>query len=292
MMPSAPLIVIVGPTASGKTGLAIEVAKALGGEIISADSRAIYKGTDIGTAKPTLAERQGVVHWGFDLVEPGERFTVADFKAYAYDKITDIRSRGKVPIIAGGTGLYIDSVIFNYEFPPEASLEQRKALEDLSVDQLHDYCTRDNIELPENKLNKRYVINTILNNAHGYKRTAKPMDNSIIVGITTERDELRHRIRKRTEGFLSSGVLNEAMRLGAQYGWEVEAMTGNIYPLAHKLQLKLIGEEELVECFNVKEWRLAKRQITWFKRNEHIKWLSLENAYTYIIHEFTVLNNP
>ena len=290
-MPEAPLIVIVGPTASGKTGLAIKVAKALGGEVISADSRAIYKGMDIGTAKPTLAERQGVVHWGFDLVEPGERYTVADFQAYAYDKITDIRSRGKVPILAGGTGLYIDSVLFNYEFPPQASLDERAKLEDLSIEQLHEYCVHNNISLPENRLNKRYVVNTILNNTHGYKCKATPIDNSIIVGITTYRDELRRRIRNRAEGFLTSGVLNEAMRLGAQYGWESEAMTGNIYPLARDFQLNLISEGDLVEGFNVKEWRLAKRQITWFKRNEHIKWLSLENAYTYVIHQFTVLNN-
>lgn len=111
-----PVLVIVGPTGSGKTGLAIEVAKILNGEVISADSRAIYKGMDIGTAKPTIAEMDGVVHFGIDLVEPDERFTVVDFVRYAKQKIAEIRERGKLPIIAGGTGLYVDSLVFNYQF--------------------------------------------------------------------------------------------------------------------------------------------------------------------------------
>ena len=98
-------IIILGPTGSGKTNVSIELAKALDGEIISADSRAIYKGMDIGTAKPTKEEQQGIPHYGLDLVSPNERFTVADWKAYAIDKIKDIKSRGKVPIIVGGTGL-------------------------------------------------------------------------------------------------------------------------------------------------------------------------------------------
>ena len=110
------VIVILGPTGSGKTGVAIEIAKAVGGEIISADSRAIYKGMDIGTAKPSLEEQDGVPHFGLDLVKPGERFTVADFKEYAEQKIAEIRSRGHVPIIAGGTGLYIDALVYDYQF--------------------------------------------------------------------------------------------------------------------------------------------------------------------------------
>lgn len=110
------VIVILGPTGSGKTGMAVKLAKAINGEVISADSRAIYKGMDVGTAKPSAAEMKGVPHFGLDLVEPGERFTVADFKAYAEEKIAEIRARGHVPIIAGGTGLYIDALVYNYQF--------------------------------------------------------------------------------------------------------------------------------------------------------------------------------
>ena len=118
-----PILVIIGPTGSGKTGLAIEVALELqsrgrfsGCEIISADSRAIYKGMDIGTAKPMPDEMQGVPHWGIDLVEPDERFTVVDFCNYARQKIAEIRERGHLPIIAGGTGLYVDALVYDYQF--------------------------------------------------------------------------------------------------------------------------------------------------------------------------------
>ncbi len=110
------VLVIVGPTGSGKTGLAIDCALEFDGEVISADSRAIYRGMDIGTAKPDKEEMRGVVHWGIDLVEPGERFTVADFKQYCEQKIKEIRARGKLPIIAGGTGLYVDAVVYDYQF--------------------------------------------------------------------------------------------------------------------------------------------------------------------------------
>ena len=106
-----PLIVIVGPTASGKTGLAIRLAREFGGEIISADSRAVYSGLDIGTAKPTEEEQQLAPHWGIDSALPSERFTAADFKQYAVQKIAEIRSRGHVPLLVGGTGLYVDSVV-------------------------------------------------------------------------------------------------------------------------------------------------------------------------------------
>jgi tRNA dimethylallyltransferase len=104
------LIIITGPTASGKTALAIKLAKRFNGEIISADSRAIYKGIDIASAKPSLEEREGVPHWGFDLAEPDQTFTAADFKKYAFEKISEIHSRRKIPFLVGGTGLYIDAV--------------------------------------------------------------------------------------------------------------------------------------------------------------------------------------
>ena len=110
------VVVILGPTGSGKTGVSIEIAKKIGGEVISADSRAIYKGMDIGTAKPLLEEQDGVPHFGIDLVEPGERFTVADWKRYTEQNICSIRDRGRVPMIVGGTGLYIDALVYNYRF--------------------------------------------------------------------------------------------------------------------------------------------------------------------------------
>ena len=128
LLPTAydlPLIVIVGPTASGKTAAAIEIAQRHSGEIICADSRTIYKGMDIGTAKPSLQEQMEVPHHGLDLVDPDERFTVADFKDYATKKISEIRARGNTPILVGGTGLYVDSVVFNFHFNNKADTTWR-----------------------------------------------------------------------------------------------------------------------------------------------------------------------
>lgn len=123
-------LIILGPTGSGKTGVSIEIAKAINGEIISADSRAIYKSMDIGTAKPTREEQREVPHWGLDLVEPGERFTVADWKEYAEQKIKEIKARGHTPIIVGGIGLYIDALIYDYRFkgPTGAKIGDRKSV--------------------------------------------------------------------------------------------------------------------------------------------------------------------
>ena len=131
-MAAAPLVVVVGPTASGKSALAIELAEQFNGEIICADSRTVYKYMDIGTTKPSLEDRARVPHFGLDLVEPGERFTAADFQEYANEKITEIRQRGHIPFLVGGTGLYVDGVVFDYEFLP-ADEALRAKLEKLTL---------------------------------------------------------------------------------------------------------------------------------------------------------------
>lgn len=277
-----PLIVIVGPTASGKTSLAIQLAKQYGGEIICADSRTVYKGMDIGTAKPTLEEQATVTHWGIDLVEPGERFTAADFKAYAATKIDEIRSRGRVPFLVGGTGLYIDSVVFNYRFGTQSDSEFRTKLEDMSLNELYDYCIKSNIMLPENKKNKRYVIRAIEQNGINQERESKPISTSIIVGITTDKQVLRTRIVDRTEQLFENGVVEEAIMLGKKYGWDSEAMTGNIYPLVHRYVRGELSLDELKQRFITLDWRLAKRQVTWLKRNSYIEWKSLKDAEHYL----------
>ena len=159
--PLAPLVVIAGPTASGKSSLAMELAQQFRGEIICADSRTIYTGMDIGTAKPSSADRALVPHWGLDLVEPGEYFSAADFKTYAVQKIAEIRARGHVPFLVGGTGLYIDSVVFDYAFGPAADKERREQLNTMTIEELYNYCNKNNVVLPENEKNKRYVIRAI-----------------------------------------------------------------------------------------------------------------------------------
>lgn len=278
----APLVVIAGPTASGKTALAIELAEQFGGEIICADSRTIYKGMDIGTAKPTTAERARVPHHGVDLIEPNEYFSVADFKTYAEQKIAEIRDRGHIPFLVGGTGLYIDAVVYDYQFGPKADPARRAELEAMTLTDLWNYCNKNNINLPENTHNKRYVIRAIEQAGSSQRRRMSPIDNTIIVGITTEKEILRERITQRAEQLFDDGVVEEAKILGEKYGWKSEAMTGNIYRLVREYLDGHWTEHQLKERFVYADWQLAKRQLTWLKRSSAIEWLPLQEARNYI----------
>jgi tRNA dimethylallyltransferase len=228
----------VGPTGSGKTGVAIDLALQLDGEIISADSRAIYKGMNIGTAKPTIEEMRRVRHFGVDLIEPGERFTVVDFQEYCNKSMADIRSRGKLPIIAGGTGLYIDAVIYNYGFN----------------DNVKKTCS---------------------------DRTEMSSD-FVVIGIEWERDELRERLTKRTNKLFAQEIIKETGRLAEKYGWDNQAMKSNIYPIIWRMMNGEISEEEAKKLSVLDDWHLAKRQLTWFRRNTKITWLRLDEIENYV----------
>ena len=285
-----PLIIITGPTASGKTSLAVELAKKYGGEIISADSRAIYRDIDTASAKPSIQERAGVVHGGFDLVDPGERFTAADFKEYAYKKIDEIHNRGSLPFLVGGTGLYIDAVLYDYQFAGEVENYSRETFQKKDLEELYEYCNKHNIELPENYKNKRYIVRAIEKSVNNYNATDVKSNNyneynNIVVGITTPREVLRERIADRNKSFISSGIVEEALHNGAKYGWESEAMTANAYPLIKKFIEGELSEDELIAKMSTIDWRLAKRQITFMKRNKNIRWLDLAEANTYLNNE-------
>ena len=277
----APLVVIVGPTASGKSSLAVTLAEQFGGEIICADSRTVYKHMDIGTAKPSAEDQARVPHWGLDLVEPNEPFSASMFQEYANEKIADIRRRGKVPFLVGGTGLYVDAVVFEYEFGPVDN-SRREKLDKLSLVELHEYCNKNNIILPENEKNRRYVIRAIEQKSINTKRLLEPQHNTIIVGITTEKEILRERIHERSEHLFETGVVQEAKSLGEKYGWKSEAMTGNIYRLAHDFLNGAITADEYKQLNETADWQLAKRQLTWLKRNPFIKWFDLDLAQKYI----------
>ena len=239
-----PVIVIVGPTASGKTGAAISLAKKIGGEVISADSRAIYKYMDIGTAKPSISEMDFVPHFGIDLVEPGERFTVVDFKEYATSKISEIRARGHVPIIAGGTGLYVDALVFDYQFDGS------------NKDDKHG--------TPEGK-----------ENAGEYKDRLRMSKDYLVFGSSWEPDELRERIALREKKMYCLELFEETKFLVSKYGWDLQAMKSNIYQFAWKYLNGEISLDEAIEQNIYDDWHLAKRQMTWFKRNKEIKWCRL-----------------
>jgi len=277
-----PLIVITGPTASGKTSLAVDLAEKFNGEIICADSRTVYRGLDIGTAKPTESDKKRAPHWGLDLVNPGDYFSVADFKKYADNKIEEIRSRNHIPFLVGGTGLYIDAVIFDYKFGKVADLTKREALNKLTLTELRDYCKNNNIALPENDKNKRYLVRNIERNDTNLLKKDCPIKNTIIIGILTDRALLRTRIEGRSEQLFKDGAVEEASIMGEKFGWDNEALKGNIYPLAHQYLLGKITLDDMISKYSIIDWRLAKRQLTWMKRNKFIKWLNLDDAKIYI----------
>jgi tRNA dimethylallyltransferase len=282
MASSQPLITIVGPTASGKTSLALTLAERWNGEIICADSRTVYRGMDIGTAKPTKEEQARVRHWGLDLVDPDEQFSAADFKQFATRAIDDIRARGKIPFLVGGTGLYVDSVLYDFSFADAPDKSLRAQLEAMTLSELHSYCRDHSIELPENDRNKRYVIRAIeRKSVSGINKSLLPA-SFYIVGIATKMNTLRMRIEARTEQLFDNDVVGEATILGKKYGWNHESMTGNIYPLVNSYLEKKATLAEIKEKFTTLDYRLAKRQMTWLRRNPDIRWASLTEAESYI----------
>ena len=277
-----PLIVIVGPTASGKTSLAIQLAKRYRGEIICADSRTVYRGMNIGTAKPSLEEQQEVSHWGLDLVDPGDSFSVSQFKGYTRQKIKEIRSRGNIPFLVGGTGLYIDSVIFDFQFGAKYSKEKRANLQEMTISELQQYCVNHDIALPENSKNKRYLIRAIERAGKKSSGLKVPLSNTIVVGITTGKQLLRQRITDRAKKMFKDGVVEETIELANNSGWCNEAMTGNVYPIVKKLIEKEIDEDQAIREFIVSDVNLVKRQLTWFRRNPFIEWGDTHSCEQYL----------
>jgi tRNA dimethylallyltransferase len=270
-MNSEALVVVVGPTASGKSSLAMRIAQQYDGEIIAADSRTVYRGMDIGTAKPTASDQRQVRHHLLDILNPGESFSAAEFKKLALEAITDIQHRGKLPVLVGGTGLYIDAVIFDYQFGPAVDETRRKDLNAKTVEQLQDICRQNNINIPTNSQNKRHLVRAIeMGGLIDHKKRLR--DNTLVVGIATERDTLRARIATRVRKMVSCGVVNEIAQIGKTYGWGSEALKADIYRTFKGVAegTKLL-EEAMEECIQ-SDVSLAKRQMTWLKRNPYIVW--------------------
>ena len=216
---SSPLIVILGVTASGKSSLAMELARKYDGEIICADSRTVYKGMDIGTAKPTTTDRNEIRHHILDVVDPSERFTAAEFKRQATAAIEDILSRGKIPILSGGTGLYIDGLIFDFAFLPPASLEDREYLQSMTVVELQDKVKSMDLDMPENNSNPRHLIRTIeTNGAVPVKKDIRK--NTLVIGLDINKETIEDRIQSRSEAMIEDGLQKEVESLYLKYGWE------------------------------------------------------------------------
>lgn len=237
-----PLVVIVGPTASGKTALAIELAKKFNGEIICADSRTIYRGMDIGTAAPTVPERQGIPHHLLGIIDPDQSFNVVRFKKIADEAVVDIQARGKLPILVGGSGLYIDAVIFGYDFATT-------------------YTER-------NPLNPRHLRRSVP------RQTMRLRDNTLVVGMDVDPEVLRGRIRQRIRTMLEQGLLDEVKVLSTIYSWDLPAMQAPAYKAFHGYLDGTKTIEQASADLATYDAQLAKKQRTWFRRNNSIHWLS------------------
>ncbi len=272
-MAAQPLLVIVGETGSGKSGLAMQLAQRFNGEIICADSRTVYKGMDIGTAKPSLTEQKQIPHLILDVVTPAEHFTAADFKRLAREAINNIQARGKLPIMVGGTGLYIDSVIFDYDFHPAADPARRAELQKLSVAQLQAQLEAEGITLPANDKNPRHLIRALeTGGVPANKQALLPW--TLVIGLSVERELLSQRLTQRAKEMLGKGLEAEVRQLAQQYGWDSEAMSAVGYK---EWQPYINGPQSLEEtqALIIKHTlAYAKKQRTWFKRNKSIQWLS------------------
>jgi tRNA dimethylallyltransferase len=271
------VIAVVGPTASGKTGLGLYLAERFGGEIICADSRTMYRGMDIGTAKPTREERARVPHHLLDLVEPGETLNAAAFKELAEGEIEEIQARGKLPILVGGSGLYIDAVLFDYKFPEggEADEKLRARLESMGDDKLAELLSTEDPEAYEtvDLRNRRRVIRAI--ETAGLVRSRRPQvrEDFLVLGLTMNKEVAQKRIMARVKKMLEEGFLDEIKGIGKKYGWDSAALEVIGYRAMKDVVMGQKTLEDGVADFVRGDLALYKKQLTWFARNPEIEWV-------------------
>ena len=288
------VIVIVGPTASGKTSLSIELAKQINGEIISCDSMQIYKYMDIGTAKPTLEEQQGIQHYLMNIISPEERFSVSDYQAYAEKAIEEIIAKGKTPIVVGGTGLYVNSLIYGIKFLDiEFNEEYRRMLERRvekeGLETLYEEAKKIDSQAMEtiSKNDKKRILR-VLEIFHQTGMTKTQQDELSrsgelkydykVFGINIEREILYDRINARVDDMLEKGLVNEVKEIYTKFDKFPTAMQGIGYKEVVQYLQNNISEQEMIEKIKMESRRYAKRQLTWFRKNEDIIWLNgLEN---------------
>lgn len=285
------LLVVAGETASGKSDLALRLAREFDGEIICADSWTVYKDFDIGTAKPTRLERAEVSHHLLDVADPRGGFSAAVFQQLAEPVIAAIARRGRLPILVGGTGLYIDSILYHYSFMKEPSPELRAELNAMSLDELIRRAEERGVLRRDIDLrNKRRVIRLI--ETGGELPERRPLRrNTLIIGTKPPRDELVERIGRRTDAMLAAGLEDEVSKLAQRYGWDCEAMKGVGYA---QWRGYFEGSADLAETRQkiIKATLdLAKRQRTWFKRNKSIQWFSTPVKWHNVVEVVTTFLN-
>ena len=288
------VIVICGPTASGKTALSIELAKKINGEIVSCDSMQIYKEMDIGTAKPTKEEMQGIKHYMIDIISPDERYSVADYKKQAKEAIKEILSKGKVPIVVGGTGLYVDSLIYEIDYPEiEFDEKYRKELEqeveEKGLNTLYEKAKEIDEEAikkisPNDK--KRILRILEIYHATGKNKTEqekesrknKPEFDYKVFALNMERSKLYERINKRVDIMIENGLIEEVENVYKKYNEFPTAMQGLGYKEVVQYLEKRLTKEEMIEKIKQETRRYAKRQLTWFRKNKETIWINAEDT--------------
>ena len=284
------VIVIAGPTASGKTKLSIELAKTIDGEIISSDSMQIYKGMDIGTAKVTKEEAEGIKHYLIDVVDPDVRYTVSDFKNAAEEAIEEILSKGKVPIVVGGTGLYIDSLIYGIEYTDmqfDEDFRNKLMLQAETEDglkQLYDRAYEIDSKAMEkiSSNDKKRIIRIIeIYNATGKTKTELEIEsrkNGVkydyhVFVVNINRDKLYERINQRVDKMIEAGLIDEVKNIYNQYDSFPTAMQGLGYKEVVEYLQDKISKEEMIDKIQKESRHYAKRQLTWFRKDDSFIWL-------------------
>ncbi|RDU38636.1 tRNA (adenosine(37)-N6)-dimethylallyltransferase MiaA [Neobacillus piezotolerans] len=287
------LVVIVGPTAVGKTRLGVEMAKHFNGEVISGDSMQIYRGMDIGTAKVTEEEMEGIPHHLIDIKNPEEGFSVAEFKSLVREKIDEITSKGKLPIVVGGTGLYIQSVLYDYQFSEAPADEEfRASLEKKAEEEGNEAVHRELAELDPEAAEQLHPNNVrrVIRALEIVKSTGMPLAenqkstnpellyNAAIVGLTMDRELLYERINRRVDKMVKEGLLNEVKKFYDQGLRECQSIQAIGYKEFYCYFDGNTTLEESIDTLKQNTRRYAKRQLTWFRNKMDVEWYDMSDT--------------
>ncbi|HUC87213.1 MAG TPA: tRNA (adenosine(37)-N6)-dimethylallyltransferase MiaA [Candidatus Saccharimonadales bacterium] len=288
-----PLLAIVGPTASGKTALALQLAKEHGGEIICADSRTIYRGMDIGTAKPTVAERAEVPHHLLDIIEPTQSYSAAEFQQAAIAVIEDTHRRQKLPILVGGTGLYLWAVLYAYRFPAGPSTSLRTELQQLPLAELVRRLQQVDPERAAviDLRNSRRVIRALETAGQPQIAPKALSESSYILGLNPGLAELERHIARRTHQMLTAGLVDEVQGLLARYNPVIPPLNTVGYRETIDFLGDSLGRSQLEPLINLHTRQLAKRQLTWFKRNPDIHWAATTSQAKLLAETFLAMTH-
>ncbi len=269
------LVTILGATASGKTSLSIKLAKEFNGEIVCADSRTIYKGMNVGTAKPTRSEQKEVKHYLIDVCSPDKPFSAAEYKKGAQRAITNIEIKNKLPFLVGGSGMYIDTVLYDYKFRNTLSPADQTKIKEMSLTKLQEVAKQKypkdyiNIDIK----NRRRVEQLITKGPSKDNDRKRNIPNSLVLGLYVETPILKQNIATRTKYMLNNNFIQEVEDLLKTYGQaDILLHTTGYAQVIDYLHGKL-GYNDLEAKINNATWQLSRKQLTWFRRNKHISWI-------------------